>query len=85
MKRCEDFCRYLSDYLDGEVGKEECRLIEQHLEVCPPCAATYEALKATVDICGKGLSDDMPESVRTRLKEFLRTHCKYDHCEMEET
>lgn len=84
MKQCQDFCKYLSDYLDGEVGEHECRLIEEHLEVCAPCAITYEALKTTVDICGKGLAEDIPDSVRMRLKEFLRTHCKSDHCEMEQ-
>lgn len=83
MKQCKDFCKYLSDYLDGEVGAEEHKLIARHLEECPPCAITYESLKTTVDICGKGLSDDIPESVRLRLKEFLRAHCREDHCEHE--
>jgi predicted anti-sigma-YlaC factor YlaD len=85
MKQCKDFCKYLSDFLDGEVGAEEYKLIEEHLEVCSPCAMTYESLKTTVDICNKGLSDNVPDSVRVRLKEFLRSHCKQDHCEMEQS
>jgi len=78
MKTCEEFCRYLSDYLDGEVGETECRLIEEHLEVCPPCALYFESLKTTVEICGKGVSDEIPEEVRVALKTFLRTHCTMD-------
>ncbi len=78
MKTCKQFCDKLSDYLDGEIAADECRLVEDHLEVCPPCALMYECLKTTVDICEQGVSDDMPEDVKTRLKMFLRTHCKSD-------
>lgn len=76
MKTCKEFCDHLSDYLDGEVGANDCRLIEEHLKRCPPCAHVYQSLKLTVDICCRGLSDDIPDTVRTRLKAFLRENCK---------
>jgi anti-sigma factor RsiW len=75
MKTCEEFCRHLCDYLDGEIGPDECRLIEEHLDRCPPCAMTYESLKTTLELCGKGVSDQVPEEVQQRLKSFLREHC----------
>ena len=76
MKTCKEFCDHLSDYLDGEITEYECKLIEEHLQVCPPCAVMYESLKTTVSICEKGISAEMPEEVKTRLRMFLRTHCK---------
>lgn len=76
VKTCRDFCKHLSDYLDGETGEQECRLIEEHLEDCPPCAIVFRSLRISVDICGKGVSDEIPLEVRERLREFLREHCK---------
>ena len=76
IRTCKDFCRYLSDYLDGEVGEEECRLIEAHLKECRPCSLAYKSLCITVDICGRGVSDEIPKPVRERLKAFLEERCK---------
>jgi predicted anti-sigma-YlaC factor YlaD len=74
-ENCKFFCDRLSDYLDGEVGDNECRLIEEHLDVCPPCAILFESLKTTVDLCGKCVCEDIPENLKLRLREFLRVHC----------
>lgn len=76
MKQCKDFCDKLSDYLDGTLEGNLCELIEEHLEICPPCALMYESLKQAVDLCSKGLGADLPEDVAMNLKHFLRTHCK---------
>lgn len=78
MKTCKELCEQLSDYLDGSVGERECRLIEEHLGKCPPCALMYESLRITVSICEKGVSDEVPQDVRSRLKNFLRKHCRSD-------
>jgi predicted anti-sigma-YlaC factor YlaD len=78
MKTCQYFCDKLSDFLDGEAEEHECRLIEEHLTECPPCHMLFESLKTTVDICGKGVTDEVPDAVRNRLKDFLREHCKTD-------
>ncbi len=75
MKTCADYCDYLSDYLDGDIGEEECRCLEEHLALCQPCSLVYDSLKTTVEVCGKGVSSDIPEDVRAKLKIFLREHC----------
>lgn len=75
MKTCRDFCEHLSDYLDGEIGPNECVLIEEHLDICPPCALLFESLKTTVQICGRGVTDEIPADLRENLKQFLRRHC----------
>jgi len=75
LKGCKDFCERLSEYLDGEVGEHECRLIEAHLEECPPCALVYKSLCTSVEVCNKGVSCEIPDDVRQRLLQFLREHC----------
>ena len=80
MTRCKEFCDQLSDYLDGDIGKYECLLIEEHLKECPPCAAIYESLAKTLKLCRQGVTDEVPQDVQSRLKSFLREHCKDLHC-----
>ena len=75
MKTCADYCDHLSDYLDGDIGEEECRSLEEHLALCQPCSLVLESLRTTLHLCGKGVSCDIPEDVRTKLKMFLREHC----------
>ncbi len=75
LKTCKDFCKHLSDYLEGEIGERECRLIRAHLEQCPPCALAFRSLRTTVDLCCKGVTDAMPQDVKNRLRKFLRDHC----------
>jgi anti-sigma factor RsiW len=81
MRTCKFFCEQLSDYLDGELADTECELIEDHLEVCPPCNMMYQSLKTTVEICNLGIPEEIPEDIRVRLKRFLREHCGGDACE----
>ena len=78
MKECKDFCDKLSDYLDKELGENECVLIEEHLDNCAPCSLIFEGLKITVLMCSEGISDEVPEDVSVRLKEFLRNNCRID-------
>jgi hypothetical protein len=73
--KCEYFCRMFSDYLDGEIARAECELLEEHIKICPPCALRYESLKIAVNLCCKGLNAEAPPEVRERLKSFLREHC----------
>jgi predicted anti-sigma-YlaC factor YlaD len=75
-KTCKYFCDSLSDYLDGEIGPNECVLIEEHLKKCLPCATIYKSLKTTVDLCCRGVSAEIPEDVSVRLRQFLREHCR---------
>ena len=75
MKTCKDYCDHLSDFLDGDIGEEECKCIEEHLALCQPCSLIYQSLRTTVHLCSKGVSEEIPEDVRTQLKMFLREHC----------
>jgi anti-sigma factor RsiW len=79
MKNCKEFCDQFSDYLDGELSDADCRLIEEHLAQCSPCALEYESLRTAVEVCSKGVSENIPEDIRNRLKAFLKQCCRNDH------
>ncbi len=64
MKTCKDLCDCLSDYLDGEMSEDQCKLIEEHLDRCPPCQLMYQSLLTTVEICGKALPAEVPDEAR---------------------
>jgi anti-sigma factor (TIGR02949 family) len=44
-KTCEEAFRRLDDFLDRQLGPEETRLVEEHLQVCEACTRefTFEA------------------------------------------
>lgn len=58
--RCWDARRRVSDYLDGDLSREETELVERHLETCPTCPPLYAALVGVQAALG-GLRD--PDSV----------------------
>ncbi len=40
--------RRLSAYLDGELGADECRRVERHIDACPGCRRTVRSLHLVV-------------------------------------
>jgi RNA polymerase sigma-70 factor (ECF subfamily) len=41
---CWDARRRVSDYLNGDLDREEAALVERHLESCPTCPPLYASL-----------------------------------------
>ncbi len=76
MKTCKEFCDMFSDYIDGDVCESECDSIEEHLQDCPPCDLLFESFRRSINVCNQGISDEIPEAVRDRLRMFLRENCK---------
>ena len=50
-RRCKQIFAALSQYLDGEMPRRNCRELEKHLKDCKPCLAYLETLKTTVQAC----------------------------------
>ncbi|MBI3272442.1 MAG: zf-HC2 domain-containing protein [Planctomycetes bacterium] len=46
--KCEELADRLADYLGGELGGDDRRLVEAHLESCPACRGEVESLGRTV-------------------------------------
>lgn len=48
VRSCEENEVLISGYLDGELGEEEARKLEAHLEECSVCRREYHAMKQLV-------------------------------------
>ena len=77
-EECKKNFERISEYLDGELGPDDCQQIEQHLKECPECQDCFDALKKTIDLCRKSAREEIPEEMRKRLRSKLRD-CLGDH------
>jgi len=71
-ENCKQNFEKISEYLDGELGRDVCLQIEQHLKECPDCQSCVEALKKTIDLCKKSAQEEIPQDMRERLRSKLR-------------
>lgn len=58
--RCWDARQHVSEYLNGDLGRDAARSVESHLSTCPTCPPLYAALVGVHDELGR-LRD--PDSV----------------------
>ncbi len=72
MKCCKDSIHSLLDFLDGALGEEEHKALEEHLNGCPPCVDFVRTYRETTGLCRKALAAKMPEELAGKVKEFLR-------------
>lgn len=56
---CSGMRTLASGYMDGRLGREEQRRVEEHLAACPRCRAELESLRATVALL-RGLPEVAP-------------------------
>jgi anti-sigma factor RsiW len=70
---CDDLLRRLTEYEDGVLPPDFCRILEAHLRDCPPCAELRRDLEALSTLCRQGVERPaMPEDLRRRLRALLK-------------
>ncbi len=69
---CPDVTLLFSRYLEGEIGPAQCAEMERHLDVCPHCRATCDALKRSISLCATSPGPTLPESVQRSLRAAIR-------------
>lgn len=77
-ENCQKNFEKISEYLDGELGPEECRQIERHLDDCPECRNCLQALRKTIELCRRSAQNEVPQEMRMRLRSKLK-ECFNDH------
>ena len=70
---CPETLARISAYLDGELDAGACRDVERHCVRCPACAAFLEGLRQTVGLCREAGAAPLPERVRQRARDRVRT------------
>ena len=70
---CTEVLALVYNYLDGELDKDGCSEVKDHLEECGPCLREYgleEAVKKLVHkSCG---SDPVPEDLRDKVLDRIQ-------------
>lgn len=72
-KDCKKLLGSLSEYVDGELDKELCTVLEQHLEDCEDCRIVVDTLRKTVYLYhATAESENIPIDIRQRLYKSLK-------------
>ncbi len=50
MITCREFIEFLDDFLSESIPEEQRRQFEEHLTVCPDCAAYMDSYEKTVEL-----------------------------------
>jgi Putative zinc-finger len=65
---CDRIEELLSPYLEGELGADDSRLVEEHVKACPDCRRLLAALTETREVLSGFPELEISESLRTRLQ-----------------
>ncbi|HVF47479.1 MAG TPA: zf-HC2 domain-containing protein [Pyrinomonadaceae bacterium] len=71
--KCSDLQLKLSAYADDFLTESESLLTRSHLDACPVCRDEFAEIRNIRDSLGKIGRSEIPASVRSSLKETLRT------------
>ena len=73
MTACPETLQRISAYLDGELDASACDEVERHCLECAACASVVDGLRRTVGICRAAGAAPLPEAVRQRARDRVRT------------
>ncbi len=69
---CLDVPTLYSKQLEGEISRELCAQMEQHLQTCGRCRATCDSLRETLAVCRRLPAAPVPEVVQQSVRRALR-------------
>jgi len=65
-------CVTLDDYFDGELGTDESRRFEEHLEICRDCKRRLDELSLLRNSMGRELSGELGNDADLRIRRKIR-------------
>ena len=68
---CRDAIAVMADYLESALSPELVEKLEEHLRDCAPCRAYLATYRKTKSVAADAGRVEMPEEMKTRLREFL--------------
>lgn len=72
MITCKEIAELLMAYCDGDLPKEYCDLICQHIRLCGPCNNYVESYQITVRLTRTLPMTAVPEHLMDRLRQALK-------------
>jgi anti-sigma factor RsiW len=64
---CAQLVELVTDYLEGQLPRDERRRFDEHVAVCEGCAAYLEQMRATIAAAGRLRENDLPPELEQRL------------------
>jgi hypothetical protein len=71
MMTCKELAELLMAYCDGDLPKEYCDLICQHVRLCSPCLNYMESYRITVKLTRSLPTAAMPQHFVDKLRAAL--------------
>ncbi|MEB2325173.1 MAG: zf-HC2 domain-containing protein, partial [Sorangiineae bacterium] len=68
---CPDAAESFSRHLEGEIGTEECRAMEEHLARCAHCRTACESLRHTLELCRASRVGVVPSPIQDKIRRAL--------------
>jgi len=70
---CPDVLPILSQYLEGEIGPDQCAEMDRHVAQCPRCRARCDSLRSTLALCRRSAqAGSIPPEVQEAVRQALR-------------
>ena len=69
---CGDAQDQIYQYLDAELDEDTAASVRSHLDDCGGCQDSFEFHRRLKGVIRDHLSEDMPESLETKVKELIR-------------
>lgn len=69
--KCKDVIRELSDYLDGELGRDVVAEVERHMQHCEDCRLVVDTTRKTISLYCNQEPAPLPDDVHERLHQAL--------------
>ena len=63
---------HICENLGEDINSEFCQEIRDHLEQCPECCASVDAMKKTVHLYKNFINEEVPQKVDRRLWQVLQ-------------
>jgi anti-sigma factor RsiW len=73
---CKRILEELNLYIDGELEAELCKQLETHLKDCERCRIVLDTTKKTIQFYRDEAPMELPDGVRERLHEAVRSRWK---------
>ena len=70
---CPDLVPVLSQYLEGDIGADQCAAMEKHVAGCARCQARCDSLRSTLALCRRSAQGgSVPPEVQEAVRQALR-------------
>lgn len=70
---CPDVVPLLSRYLEGEIGPQQCKEMDQHVTSCPRCRTECDSLRKVLALCkNESKGGAVPPAVQAAVQRALR-------------